>query len=539
MLFNSYEFIFLFLPITLVIFFLLGHSNLPAAKYWLTAASLFFYSWWRPVNVLLIGPSIAINYAIAKFLIAAGDTKPALTRAAFWFGICFNLCFLGYFKYLNFFATMTNDVLGTNYVLDNIILPLGISFITFQKIALLVDVRAGRVERVDLKSYALFVLFFPPLISGPIVHYRELMPQFEAMDGRWRWENLAVGGSLFFSGLFKKLVIADQIAGLISPIWQQAFQGQHPALLQAWVAALGYMAQLYFDFSGYSEMAIGAARLFGIKLPYNFNSPLKAHNIIEFWSRWHVTLTRFLTSYLFSPLALMFTRSRLGRGLPVMAGRRTTAGSFLMLVGVPTLVTMFLSGVWHGAGYQFAIFGVLHGIALVINHAWRLWKPRSWPDAAQGGVMLRVFSVALTMFFVVHAEVFFRAGSVSTALRVLGGMYGGAGVAMPPVLSGMVAPMLNAIGLTVQPSWEGGYAFVMVWFLVAVAWAIALFMPNTHEMLANYDPALGFKLRPGRAAELARWFWRPSAGWALAVSVVTLFGLMSLGQVSEFLYWKF
>ena len=539
MLFNSYEFIFLFLPVTAIVFFLLGRSNLPAAKYWLTAASLFFYSWWRPFNLLLIGPSIAINYAIARFMIQAGDEKPLQTRLAFWFGICFNLCFLGYFKYLGFFGTISNDVFGTHFVLENIILPLGISFITFQKIALLVDVRAGRVEKVDLKSYALFVLFFPPLISGPIVHYRELMPQFEAMDGRWRWENLAIGGSLFFSGLFKKLVIADPIAYQISPIWAQAFQGSHPALFQAWLAALGYMVQLYFDFSGYSEMAIGAARIFGVKLPFNFNSPLKAPNIIEYWSRWHVTLTRFLTAYLFSPVALMLTRSRLEKGLPVMSGKRTTLGSFAMLVGLPTLVTMFLSGIWHGAGYQFAIFGVLHGVALVVNHAWKFWKPRWWPDAAQGGLTLRVFCIGLTMLFVVNVEVFFRASNVSTALRVLSGMYGGGGIAMPPVLSGKIAPVLAMLHMNVQPSWEGGYAFVQTWILVIIAWSIAWLLPNTHEMLAKYDPALGFKLRPGRAAELGWLAWRPSVGWAIGLSVATLLGLMSLGQVSEFLYWQF
>lgn len=247
MLFNSYEFVLLFLPVAVFWYYVIGPARRNMALYWLIFVSLFFYAWWSPLNVFLVAPSIVINYALIRFLLKLGERRPLLSRAAFWCGIAFNLCFLGYFKYSNFFVTLSNDVTGSAYIFNEIILPLGISFITFQKIALLVDVRAERVSDVNLRDYALFVLFFPQLVAGPIVHYRELMPQFRDGDGSLRAGNMAVGLTLFFTGLFKKVLLADPIAALIAGTWLQAGTGGHPALLQAWAAALGYMLQLYFD----------------------------------------------------------------------------------------------------------------------------------------------------------------------------------------------------------------------------------------------------------------------------------------------------
>ncbi len=533
MLFNSYPFILLFLPAVLVGFFLLGPSRKGLALDWLILASLFFYAWWRPFNVLLIAPSIAINYALVTLLLRLGEERPGLSRAAFWAGILFNLAFLGYFKYRNFFMTLSNDIAGTSLILEQLILPLGISFITFQKIALLVDVRAGRVSAVRLPDYALFVLFFPQLIAGPIVHYRELMPQFEKASVRLRWPDAAVGLTLFFTGLFKKVIFADPIAALIAPTWQHAAIG-HPALLQAWAASLGYMLQLYFDFSGYSEMAMGAARLFGIILPFNFNSPLKAASIIDFWSRWHVTLTRFLTGYIFSPLTLGLTRKRAARGLPIMGGRKTTLRAFLVLLAYPTMVTMLLAGVWHGAGYQFLVFGALHGVALVVNHAWRLRKPRWWAQEASSVV----FSSWLTTFlFVVSAEVFFRATSVADAISILRGMAGLNGVTVPMALAG---PLNHALGLHVPGVWEGGGDFLKIWAWIAAGLIVVLALPNSLEMLAAYDPALGFKVRPaGYTRLLQHLIWVPNAVWAMGLAVITAGGLLSLDRLSDFLYWHF
>jgi D-alanyl-lipoteichoic acid acyltransferase DltB (MBOAT superfamily) len=533
MLFNSYPFILLFVPAVVAGYFLLGAARKDFALAWLILASLFFYAWWRPFNVLLIAPSIAINFALVTVLLRLGEGRPALSRAAFWAGIAFNLGFLFYFKYRNFFLTVSNDVAGTSFGLADLVLPLGISFITFQKIALLVDVRAGRVAHVNLRDYALFVLFFPQLIAGPIVHYRELMPQFAAARLHWRWDDAAVGLTLFFTGLFKKVIFADPIAALIAPIWLHP-QSAHPALLQAWAAALGYMLQLYFDFSGYSDMALGAARLFGIKLPYNFNSPLKATSIIDFWARWHVTLTRFLTAYIFSPLTLSLTRKRAARGLPIMGGRKTTLWAFASLLAYPTMVTMLAAGVWHGAGYQFLMFGALHGVALVLNHAWRLRKPRSWPNEAPHVLFA---SWALTFLFVVTAEVFFRATSVATAFGILRGMVGANGITLPAVIA---AAAKHALGLNIASAWESSQDFAQLWAWIAAELFIVLALPNTLEMLAAYDPALGFKIRPaGHTRLLRRLTWRPDAGWAIGLSAVTAGGLLSLGRLSDFLYWHF
>jgi alginate O-acetyltransferase complex protein AlgI len=535
LLFNSPIFIFAFLPIAVAVFYAISASNLARAFLWLIAASLFFYAWWRPFNVLLIAPSIALNYLAADFLIRRRESRPQMTRLVFWAGIVFNIGFIGYFKYIAFLATVSNDVFGTDFLIRSVALPLGVSFITFQKIALLVDARAGRVQQVGLRDYVLFVLFFPPLISGPIVHFRELMPQFKAMDGRWHWENAAAGLGLFFSGLFKKLVLADPIAVLINPIWSDAAGGGHPALTQAWAAALGYMVQLYFDFSGYSDMATGAARLFGIRLPTNFNSPLKAASIVDYWSRWHITLTRFLTAYIFSPITLAWSRRRLERGASGMAGRRTTIPAFLQLLFVPTIVTMLVSGLWHGAGYQFLIFGALHGAALVINHAWRLWQPKSWNQKLGA----RFWAWPLTILCVIFFEVFFRASDIGSALRVIHGMLGANGVALPSMFATKLGGALSALGIGVGASDQGGRDFVQTWMLIALAWTIALAMPNTLEIFARLQPTLDFRLTAERERKV-RWLqWRPSFGWSFGMAAVALLGLMSLGHVSAFLYWQF
>ena len=316
MLFNSHEFLFVFLPATLLGFYLLGRVSRQAAILWLILASLVFYGWWRPLNILIIGPSIIINYAVASFLLRLsqrGDS-PRLSQATLLIGILFNVAFLGFFKYADFVYGTINDVFAANLILLHVILPLGISFITFQKIAFLIDVQAGRVKDFTFREYCTFVLFFPQLIAGPIVHYREMMPQFATATCRFDKENFAVGLTLLFFGLFKKGVLADNIAPLITPIYQHSAAGGQTPFLLAWMAAVGFTLQIYFDFSGYTDMALGLGRFFGIKLPPNFNSPLKASSIIDFWLRWHMTLTRFLTAYLYNPLVLCADETPGGEG---------------------------------------------------------------------------------------------------------------------------------------------------------------------------------------------------------------------------------
>ena len=374
MLFNSSEFLFVFLPVALSGFYLLGARSRTSAIRWLILVSLAFYAWWRPVNVLIIGPSILINFALASILLRLnqGEGSRRMSTAVLVLGICFNVAFLGFFKYTDFILGSINDILGADLVLRHIILPLGISFITFQKIALLIDVQAGRVRSLTFQDYCTFVLFFPQLIAGPIVHYREMMPQFQAASCRFDKENVAIGLTLLFCGLFKKVVFADNIALLVTPIYDHAATGGRTSFLLAWMAAVGFTLQIYFDFSGYTDMALGLARFFGIRLPPNFNSPLRASNIIDYWLRWNMTLTRFLTAYIYNPLVLWLTRRRLEKGQPGFGGRNTTVGAFVSLLMFPIVITMFVSGLWHGAGYGFIVWGLLHGFYLTINHGWRV-----------------------------------------------------------------------------------------------------------------------------------------------------------------------
>ena len=392
MLFNSHAFLFVFLPFALAGFYGLGIVSRTAALRWIIFVSLIFYALWRPVNVLIIAPSILVNFVVARSLqrLAVDEKFVRTSQIVLLLGIAFNVAFLGYFKYMDFGITTINDVFGTNILLTHIILPLGISFITFQKIAFLVDVQSRRISSFTLQDYCLFVLFFPQLVAGPIVHYREMMPQFHDAQCRFNDEDFSVGLTLLSFGLFKKAVLADHIAALVTPIYNQAISGSRPSLFLAWGAAVGFTLQVYFDFSGYTDMALGLARLFGIRLPQNFNSPLKASSIIDFWLRWHMTLTRFLTAYIFNPLTLWLTRRRAAKRRPGIVGTRTTVGAFCYLLMFPILLTMFISGLWHGAGYGFIVWGLIHGLYLTINHAWRLIRPRFWSDRTSYERFMRV-----------------------------------------------------------------------------------------------------------------------------------------------------
>jgi len=543
MLFNSHEFLFAFLPVTLLGFFLLGRRSRELALLWLTTASLFFYAWWRPVNVLIIAPSIAINYVLARVLlrlVAAGADRTGAARAVLALGIVFNVCFLGYFKYVNFAATIAHDLTGADFVMAEVVLPLGISFITFQKIAFLIDVYGGRVKTFTLRGYALFVLFFPQLIAGPIVHYREMMPQFERASCRFDAESFAVGCTLFVVGLFKKVVLADGIAVYATPLFDAAAGGAHLSLFSAWIAALGFTLQIYFDFSGYSEMALGLARLVGVRLPPNFDSPLKASSIIDFWLRWHMTLTRFLTAYLYNPLVLWLTRRRMARGKAALGGRAPTVGAFMTLLAGPTLLTMFVSGLWHGAGYLFVLWGLLHGVYLSINHAWRIFGSR-----LAGGRVARAKpwfpGFLLTFVSVVVAMVLFRSANLAAAESILQGMFGLNGIGLPPALFDRFATLAARLHGVLYASREMSAADLVG----AMAWVIALLssallLPNTLQILDRFEPALS---RPRATADIA-WLrrslvWSPSVAWVAAMSVLAFVAVFRIGGQSEFLYWQF
>jgi alginate O-acetyltransferase complex protein AlgI len=540
MLFNSYNFIFAFLPVVLAGFYVLGARRREWALLWLTAASLVFYAWWRPVNVLLIAPSILVNYGLSRILERTAEDRPRLARMTLLAGIAFNLCFLGYFKYQNFVASALNDAFGTNFVLIQLILPLGISFITFQKIAFLVDVQAGRVSRFTFRDYGLFVLFFPQLIAGPIVHYREMMPQFRSGSCRFDAENVAVGLTLFFLGLAKKLLLADPLSRLVTPLYGQAATGVPQSITDAWIAALGFTLQIYFDFSGYTDMALGLARFFGIKLPVNFNSPLKASSIIDFWLRWHVSLTRFLTAYIYNPMTLTLTRRRVARGKAVFGGRNTTIPAFFSLLAMPTILTMVVSGIWHGAGYTYILWGLLHGILLCINHAWRVIRPRIWLNAMIYNQRMVPIGFLLTFLSVVCAMVLFRAPTIGAAVVLWKGMVGVYGATLPQAVFyrlGPIAGWLTALG--VQPAWTSGSMLLEATSRIGVSLVIALALPNTLEILAAYEPALGVRQAKVPSRLVRSLVWAPTRTWAIGLACVTLAGILSLGELSEFLYWQF
>jgi len=366
-LFSSNVFLFLFLPVVLIGYQMLARFGRVAMFSWLSAASLFFYGYWNPKYLFLLLGSIALNFAASRAIVAAkGErAKSAWLTAA----VAANLGLLGWFKYL---FPLLGFLHGQGWLARDygrVLLPLGISFFTFTQIAYLIDLRQEMAEAQDLLSYVLFVTFFPHLIAGPIIHHSEMMPQFTAQRHRsLRADDMAVGTTWFLMGLGKKVLIADRFGAVPDMFY---FRPQAFGALATWVGVLCYAMQLYFDFSGYSDMALGLARMFSLTFPVNFNSPYKATNIIDFWQRWHMTLTRYLNLYLYNPMALAMSRRRIQAGKKASKKAQKTLGGFSQLIALPLVATMFLAGVWHGAGLQFILFGLAHAVYLTVNHAWR------------------------------------------------------------------------------------------------------------------------------------------------------------------------
>ncbi|HUY20553.1 MAG TPA: MBOAT family O-acyltransferase [Candidatus Binataceae bacterium] len=404
-LFNSYAFTFGFMPIALIVFGLLARSgHLRATAAFTIVASLFFYGWWNWHYLFLFGFSVGFNYLWSLLLrpataaeAAAGARSPRIRRVLFGIGVAVNLALLGYFKYRNFLVSSAGVILGTHWILPPLVLPLAVSFFTFEQITYLSAALGGEPGTGDFISYGMFIAFFPHLIAGPIVRYNQIYPQFNR-DTRFALTaaNLSDGLMIFAIGLFKKVIIADTFRNIVDPLFA------HPgpiAFGDAWGAALGFALQIYFDFSGYTDMAIGLARMFGVVFPENFDSPYKARDLVHFWRTWHMTLSFFLRDYLYIPLG---------------GNRRGVLRHYINL-----MITMVLGGLWHGANWTFVMWGTLHGLGLALNHARRkaAWK---LPDAA---------AWALTFVFVTIAWVFFRAESFREAAFFLRGMAGLAGSA--------------------------------------------------------------------------------------------------------------
>ena len=535
MLFNSYVFLFFFLPVTLVGFHLIGKQGYhKVAVSWLVGASLFFYGWWNPAYLGLILGSILFNYAVGFSLLG----RPY--KLTLFLGVAGNLGVLGYFKYANFFIDNINALLGNNIILEQIILPLGISFFTFQQITYLVDAYRGETREYNFLHYCLFVAFFPQLIAGPIVHHKEMLPQFakDALYGL-KSKNLAVGFTIFIIGLFKKVVLADGIAVHATSVFAGAEHGVYLTFFEAWGGTLAYSFQLYFDFSGYSDMAIGLARMFGITLPVNFSSPYKAHNIAVFWRRWHITLSRLIKDYLFYPIALSLTRYAVIRNYGSIS-------LFILTILLPTMFAYFWVGLWHGAGWNFILFGLVHGTYIVIYSAWVKIKKKI-PDNSviKSTVVANSIGGAITFLAVVLAFVPFRAESMDGTRNMLAAMLGGHGLSLSPSLIG-------EIGNAEQWLLEHGVVFHGMFHnhvfgadpKWGIVWVVALFLastllPNTQQLLRRYRPALE-TYKNEIPCLRHRWIeWRPTAPWALFTFGVFIITILSLTQASEFLYFQF
>jgi D-alanyl-lipoteichoic acid acyltransferase DltB (MBOAT superfamily) len=535
MLFNSYEFIFVFLPVAVAAYYLLGRWDARWAAGWLVLCSVGFYAWWNPSFVILLLGSIVFNYSVGTGIMASGPDRPARQSMLLVGGIAANLSLLFYYKYLFALLGFFGILQGTSWG-GSMILPLGISFFTFTQIGYLVDCRQGGVTERGPLDYALFVTFFPHLIAGPILHNREMMPQFaDPRTYRFKLENITVGLSIFTIGLCKKVLIADQLA----PAADWGFAD--PAglsLYGAWLAALSYSLQLYFDFSGYSDMAIGLARMFGLRFPLNFDSPYKAHSIIDFWQRWHMTLTRYLTLYLYNPVALRAARRQAKKdgGLAHPAGQKVRA--FLGVVIVPTLFTMTLAGIWHGAGLQFLIFGLLHAMYLSINHAWRMFGPRRKKGASASRIGV-LGGMAVTYIAVLVGQIFFRAASVGDAVAMIGGMSGlhpiSGKIIIPPQFGGHFGGLIQRLASQGFVAMGSTAADFKAWGWIAVGFTIAWGLPNTQQIMAEYSPALG-KVKPGSIRALT---WRPGARWGFLTGMLLLTGVFNLANVTRFLYFQF
>ncbi len=518
MLFNSYAFIFFFLPAALFVFFRIGRVHPVLAAGWLGCASLFFYGWWNPAYVALLAASIVFNYGMGIAIVRAGAAADARRKKRLLVAaVSANLLLLAYYKYANFFIGNANVALGTHWSLGEIILPLGISFFTFTQIAFLVDAYQDKAREYSFVHYGLFVTYFPHLIAGPILHHREMMPQFGLPETyRPDYDKIAAGLTLFVIGLFKKVVIADGVAAYVAPVFDAPQAGQALTFLEAWCGALAYTFQLYFDFSGYSDMALGLSLLFGIRLPVNFHSPYKAANIIEFWRHWHMTLSRFLRDYLYIPLG---------------GNRRGAARRYFSL-----MATMLLGGLWHGAGWTFVVWGGLHGVYLVVNHAWRTLRARLGHDLKRPTRWGRAAGCAITFVAVVIGWVFFRADSLDTAAAILRAMAGLNGFIVPDVWFakwGAVGEWLAQQGVTfgATPALARTGVVHWIWILLAIVW----FAPNSQQILAAARPALGV---PPESAG-TRWQWRPAAASAVAVAVMAIAVIVNLNRHSEFLYFQF
>ena len=528
MLFNSYVFIFAFLPIVLVVFRILqARADRQGVIAWLVASSFFYYGWWKPEFLILLVISVSANAGFGKLLCRESPPRNVSRKAILVLGLAFNLTLLCYFKYAGFFVENLNWCFNAGFHVPEIILPIGISFITFQKIAFLVDAYRGEVREFRLLDFSLFVTFFPQLIAGPIVHHKEVMPQFAKRHSSGGTNDIAVGLSIFSIGLFKKVVVADSCAVYADAGYSTITAGGALNTASAWIAVIAFSFQLYYDFAGYSDMAVGLARLFGIQFPANFHSPYKAANLIDFWRRWHITLSRFLRDYLYVPLG---------------GNRSGVPRQYLNLT-----VVMLLGGLWHGARWTFVLWGALHGLGLALNHAWAQHRLSKSPLLATP--FFRSAAIFVTFLAVTLAWIPFRSESMAVAHRMFASLWEFDSHGMQSLAQfwqfqfGSFDKVFDLMAwFTPREMWPAPLPadFLVTYrpaglLLVCVAAATFLF-PNSNQIFADFDPVLGMSQKDLVARfSLARLDWKA----ALALSCAFFISLLQLTRVSPFLYYQF
>lgn len=513
MAFNAYPFILLFLPMVVIAYRLAARWAQACPRLAVLAgAGLVFYSlaafWALP---FLLG-SIAFNFSLSRVILG---NEGAARRRWLFAGVTGNVALLVIVKYSGFLATGGGGLFGWHSAFAGFALPLGISFFSFQQIAFLVDVSHERVKRPHALTYICSILFFPTIISGPITYFREFQPQIEAKPIRGRaGSDLVIGTVLFAMGLFKKVVLSDTIALWVDPLFRQASAGHELGMILSWAAVLGFLVQMYFDFSGYSDMATGVARMFGVRLPANFFSPMRVTSIIDWWRRWHMSLGRFVNEFIFQPLALPLTRFASGRGL----GRWGVMGAGVL---TPTFIAMFVIGAWHGGAWTYIVFGLLHAIYMIVAESWRFarrkhrrGKATRWWHGVIGNL--------LTILCVLIAMAPFRAVDMPTTWRLWRGMVG-ASSTDDLVISHL--PGASASGL---------YASI------AIGLAIAYLMPNSFQILRQYQPVLDWEQWRDKAIAPVRFVWRPTLGWAMVTGVVLYLGFAFIARGSgSFIYFGY
>jgi D-alanyl-lipoteichoic acid acyltransferase DltB (MBOAT superfamily) len=529
MLFNSYEFILVFLPVVFAGTFLLGSRDPRLAAVWLGSASLVFYGMWDSRFIFLLLLSVAFNYG-AGVVIARQRALGQIigSRMALVGAVSVDLAILGYYKYANFFRASVSAMLGESGPALDIVLPLGISFFTFTQIAFLVDAYRGTAREYRFIHYLMFVTYFPHLIAGPLFHHGQMMPQFErASNYRVDLANVGAGLTIFILGLVKKVLIADGLAEYATLVFDAAQDGKPLMVAEAWIGALAYTLQLYFDFSAYSDMAIGLALMLCMRLPLNFDSPYKATSIIDFWRRWHMTLSAFLRDYLYIPLG----GNRKGK-------LRRYANVF---------VTMLLGGLWHGAGWTFVVWGGLHGLYLIVNHGWRELKQLlGWGPAGRIG---RWAAGALTFLAVVVGWVVFRAESMDAAWGMLWAMMGGNGISLPGGMESRMAQAVASVELKIV--FEGLAPVTLISpnraiFGIAFGLIVCWYFPNVRQLMSRFKPVWediagrrtpsdldGSRVRAG-------WHWQLTPARAAMAGALLFLGLLLISsRQSEFLYFQF